>query len=266
MPHLAQLTGSWRGPRSRSSSVSRPTDVALWLGSLGHGGSPLLTIEAPAGHRQDIYRWSESIEISKWRTKGIRNEVVWTTLHSTEPMVSRVLQSQNFVIDEPLKTMVDQKFYLISDLFRVILEARFQVAEGEDASVLVTAITRWILDLKFAPKHEKLFEAAGVSRRVTQTEQLDLVFFLAALAFQSGVIERLTLALDRVEMAATAGLKDRRILLKELDEVAFGATRWEKLGSPIGILVGVDKLAPLENSSPKLSKLLRSGVLHQRSV
>jgi hypothetical protein len=213
-----------------------------------------------------MYFWCEAIQIPKWRTKGIQTEVVWTALHRYEPVLKQLLQAESVNIEEPLKSMVDQPFYLVSDLFRVILEARFQVAEGADPSFFLSLIARWILDQKLGARGEKFFEAANVSRRVSSTEQLDLVFFLATLASHSGVVRHLTLALDGVEMAATAGVKERRTLLKELDAVAFGATRWEKMGCPLGVVLGVDRLAPLENSAPKLSKLIRSGIVHQFPV
>lgn len=250
-----------------SAVVTPPVpEVARWLRSLGSGEVPLLTVEADESYRRAVYSWCCSVEVAKWRSKGVRGEVVTTALQTIEPCLGQLLQTENLLIEEPLKSMVDQSFYLVSDLFRVILEARFQVVEGSNATDFASSIMRWILDEKLNAQDLKLFEAAHVSRRVTLNEQLDLVCFLATLANQTGILDTLTFALDNVEMAATAGIKDRRVLLKELDDVAFTATRWEKLGSPLGVVLGVDRFSPLENSAPKLSKLLRSGVVHHPLV
>jgi hypothetical protein len=201
----------------------------------------------------------------KWKARGIRAEVVWNMLHFGEPIFIDLLTTESLLVEEPLRSMVDQRFYLISDLFRVILEARAEVIEGANPEPFIGAIARWIQDQKLSSKQEKLFEAAKVTRRVQPTEQLDLIFFLAALAAQSGIIERLTISLDRMDLAASAGPTDRRTYLRELDDVAFGATRWEKLGSPLGVIIGVDQLPFLESSS-KLGKLLNSGAVHHAPV
>lgn len=242
-----------------------PPEVSSWLGLLGRGEVPILTVAAPEDYRQTVYGWCSAIEVPKWRSHGIRTEVVWNMLHFGEPLFVDLLKANSLLVEEPLRSMVDQRFYLISDLFRIILEARFRVNEGADPLPFVVALSKWIQDQKLNSKQEKLFEAAKVSRRVQPTEQLDLIFCLAALASQSGVIERLTISLDRIDLAASAGVKDRRTYLRELDDVVFGATRWEKLGSPLGVILGVERLPFLDHST-KLGKLVNSGSVHQATA
>lgn len=256
-----------RPPSRRISAVqvrpSAPKDVLDWLNSLGQGEVPILLVEGDPAYRPLVYGWCSAIDASQWPVNGLRAEVIWSLLTIYRPIFSDILTAESLIVDEPLRSMVDQRFYLVSDLFRVILEARFQVREGAQPEFFLQAITQWILGSKLAPKQETLFEIAGVSRRVQATEQLDLVFFLIALASQTGIVNRVTLALDRVEQVA--GLKDKRIFLKELDEVAFAAIRWEKLGSTFGLIIGVEKFSLL-NVSTKLSKLLTSGVVHRQPV
>ena len=244
---------------------SAPPAVAHWLTSLGQGEVPLLTVEAPQDYRRTVYGWCSAIDVTKWQLHGIRSEVVSSLLQLGEPIFKDLLEVESFLVDEPLRSMVDQRFYLISDLFRVILEARFQVAEGAPPSLFLDAITRWILNEKLTARQETLFEEAKVSRRVQPTEQLDLCFFLVALSAQSGLINRLTLALDHVDRATSAGLTAKKTYLKELDDLAFCATRWEKLGSPLGVIFGVDRLDPLDTPT-KLGKLIRSGQIHRQPV
>jgi hypothetical protein len=241
-----------------------PPAVAQWLGSLGQGIVPVLTVEAPQDYRQIVYGWCSAIDIAKWRKHGIRSQVVLNLLQVGQPIFKDLLRVESFLVDEPLRSMVDQRFYLISDLFRVILVARFQVAEGANPDTCFDAITRWILDEKLTSAQEMLFAEAKVTRRVQPTEQLDLCFLLVTLAAHSGLINRLTIALDQVDRASSAGLTAKKALLKELDELAFGATRWEKLGSPLGIIFGVDRLDSLD--TPKFGKLIRSGQIHRQAV
>jgi hypothetical protein len=243
---------------------SAPPVVTQWLNSLGNGDVPLLTVEASQDYRRIVYGWCSAIDLAKWQTRGIRSEVVHNLLE-LESIWKDLLTVESFLVDEPLRSMVDQRFYLISDLFRVILEARFQVTEGANPDHFFQAITQWIRDEKLTPKQEALFVEAKVSRRVQVTEQLDLCFFLVTLAAQSGLISRLTLALDHVDRAATAGISAKKTYLKDLDDVTFGATRWEKLGSPLGIILGVDRLAPLETPT-KLGKLIKAGQVYRQPV
>jgi len=243
---------------------SAPPVVATWLSSLGQGAVPLLTVEASQEDRRTVYGWCSAIDLAKWQTRGIRSEVVHNLL-GLDTILKDLLTIESFLVDEPLRSMVDQRFYLISDLFRVILEARFQVAEGANPEPFLDAIIRWGLNEKLSPIQEKLFVEARVSRRVQPTEQLDLCFFLVTLAAQSGLINRLTLSFDHVDQAATAGISAKKAYLKDLDDVCFGATRWEKLGSPLGIILGVDRLAPLESPN-KLGKLIRAGQTYRLPV
>lgn len=237
-----------------------PKDILSWLSTLGQGEVPILVVEGSPTYRQMVYGWCSAIDAS-WTGNGIRAEVIWSVLTLCRPIFSDILTVDSLIVEEPLRSMVDQRFYLVSDLFRVILESRFQVLEGSKPEPYIQAITQWILGQKFTQKQVALFDAAGVTRRVQPTEQLDLVLFLIALASQTGIINRLTITLDSVEKAP----KDKRTHLKELDEVAFAATRWSKLGSTLGLVVGVESLSLL-NPSPKLSKLLHSGAVHRQPV
>ena len=242
-----------------------PPDITNWLSSLGRGEVPVLTVEGNEAYRRMVYGWCSAIEAPKWQQNGIRAEVVTRILLAGDSIFTDLLKGEALIIEEPLRSMVDQRFYLISGLFRVLLEARFQVNEGMDPKPLYQAIFRWILDEPLSSTQERLFESSNVSRIVQPTEQLDLTLFLVALATQSGVINRLTLSLDNVEQASLAGIKERRNYLRELDELVFACTRWEKLGCTLGIILGVERLSLL-NPSPKLGKLLNSGAFHRPSV
>lgn len=258
-----------RPPSRKISAVhvrpSAPSDILGWLNSLGQGEVPLLVVEAGPAYRQMVYGWCSAIAAPRWQSTGIRNEVIWSILNQGQPIFTELLTGDTLIVEEPLRSMVDQRFYLVSDLFRVILEARFQVREGAEPHDFIDAIRQWIIGGKLSMRQDQLFEAAGVTRRVQPTEQLDLVFFLIALASQTGITNRLTLSLDQMELASLSGAKDKRTYLKELDEVAFAATRWSKLGSTLGIIVGVEKISLL-SPSPKLSKLLSSGIIHRQPV
>lgn len=235
-----------------------PKVVHDWLSSLGQGGVSVLTVEGPPQARDHVFSWCSAVRASKWRENGFRNEVVQELLLAyQQTLFKRLLHAENLILDDPLKTMVDRGFYFVSDAFKVFLEAKFQVAEGWSADAHTEAVTRWVLNRKLEPCHLKLFEAAKVSRRVTQSEQLDFLFFVAALGAQSGISTPTTLALDAVELTSTVGKKDRRVFLNELEEIVFGALRWEKLGSSLGVVLGTEDSSLL---TPKLSRLLESSI------
>lgn len=236
--------------------MNPPDVVNDWLRSLGQGGVSVLTVEGPQQARKPVFDLCSTVQASKWREHGFRNEVVRELLGVyRNTLFNRLFHADNLLLDDPLRTMVDRGFYFVSDAFKVILEAKFQVAEGWSAEGHTEAVTRWVLNEKLTTAHLKLFEAAKVSRRVTQSEQVDFLFFAAALGAQSGVTEPTTLGLDSVELTSTVGKKDRRAYLSELEEIVFGAVRWQSLGSSLGIVLGTEDVSRL---TPKLHRLVKS--------
>lgn len=242
--------------------TSQPPEIAQWFRSIGQGEVPILTLAAPPEYRQAVYGWCGAIQAQKWKQQGIRTEVVSSLIEAGRVTFLNLLMVDSLPIDGPLRAMVDQRFYLVSDLFRVILEARARVNEGEDPEPLLASTLNWIQDGPLAPFEERLLVDSKVTRRVQPTERLDCILFLFTLASQSGILDRAVLGLDRMDLATTSGPTAKRGFLKELDELAFGVTRWEKLGSSLGVILGVEHL-PFVEESTKLGKLLRSGATYQ---
>ena len=234
-------------------SSSSTSQIDQWLKALGQGGLSVLTVEGPAPNRRALFHQCSAVTVDDWQL-GLKQSVLSSTLQAYRPMFSQLLHT-DLLLDEPLRGVVDKEFYFISDAFKIFMEARFQVSEGEPEETYVEAINRWVLGQPLESKHEEFFRSAQVYRRVGQEEQLDFIFFLAALSAMSGVVDRLTIAIDNVELAAS---KSQNALVQEIDDVVFRAYRWEKLGSPLGVLVGTEKVSLLPS---RLNRLLKDSVV-----
>lgn len=146
---------------------------------------------------------------------------------------------EEFLVDEPLRSMVDQSFYLVHDVHRAIWEARFLAREHAALDVterFVQAITSWISGQTLSEEHRQALSSIGINRPVaTATEQLDVMFFLLSLAYHSGLIERAVFVFDDLEEALQP---QKRAMLRQIRDLLATAKRWALLGSPVGILLG----------------------------
>jgi hypothetical protein len=173
---------------------------------------------------------------------------------------------ENFVIEEPLRSMVDQTHYLVHHLYRALWEFRFALKENttfEPAAYLFFAITRWMTMAELSADDLRVLEKIGVTRRVqSDTERFDLLFFLITLASQNGILNRMTFCFDGLESALRS---DKRSLLREMDLFLGAAERWVKFTqAPVGVLIGFGaserEMSQLRKLNPKLADRIEASL------
>ena len=150
-----------------------------------------------------------------------------------------LIAAEEFLVDEPLRSRVDQSFYLVHDVHRAIWEARFLAREHASLDAterFVQATTAWISGQVLADEHRQALSSIGINRPVASTfEQLDVMFLLLSLAYHSGLIERAIFVFDDLEEALQP---QKRAMLRQIRDLLACAKRWVSLGSPMGILLG----------------------------
>lgn len=164
-----------------------------------------------------------------------------------------------FVIDDPLRAMVDQKFYLVHDVYRFLWEVRFVSHETslKDAKKLMGTFLRWLEDDLTSGDLEVLGKLR-IERRIQEQERADVLCFLTTLAAQNAIVSRIVLGFE--------GLNDilepkERPKLKQLHSFLKTLTRWGGLGCPVRLLIGFDfgEISRLHNLHPKLADDIQAG-------
>ncbi len=172
-----------------------------------------------------------------------------------------------FLIEEPLRSMVDQAHYLFHEVYVALWELRFRLRENpkdfEPTLQFFNAIVRWLTASHLDTCDQAMLEAAGVTRRVSNDqERLDVLFFLVTLAEHNALLNRYVVCFDGLERALRP---DKRPLLREM--VTFLATldRWIRVAqAPVGVLIGMDtssrQMAALRRLNPKLASEVEAGL------
>jgi hypothetical protein len=172
-----------------------------------------------------------------------------------------------FVIEEPLRSLVDQSHYLFHDVYRVLWELRFRLRENggdfEPALAFFNAAIRWMTGETLSGADIAMLEAAGVTKRVTvDQERLDVVFFLITLCEHNALLNRFIICFDGLERALRP---DKRPLLREMTSLLTALDRWIRLAqAPIGILIGMDtssrQMVNLRRLNAKLADEIDAGL------
>lgn len=169
---------------------------------------------------------------------------------------------EEFVIEEPLRSMVDRRNYLVHDATRMLLEFRFLIQEGvpyESALATLRTFVKWISMGNLDAHDIKCLTHAGVRRRVTSiNERIDLLVFLLTVAEQNALILKSVFVFDGLEAAC-----NDRPRLRELHTMMQGIARWSKaMETPIGFVLGLDlKRRPqLRRANEKLSDDVTRGL------
>jgi hypothetical protein len=177
--------------------------------------------QVPAEVKHDLPPWFPPV--------GHAWELLWALVSTPE-----------FVIEEPLREMVDQQHFQIHDLYRALWEFRFALKENatfEPAAVIYFALTRWLTRSELTAEDLQVLSKIGITRRVTSdAEVFDLLFFIVTLAAQNGILNRMVICFDGLERTLTS---EGRPLLRELDLFLATAERWViNMQAPVGILIG----------------------------
>ena len=243
-----------------------------WAGGLTKGGSTLLCFDGPTpAHRQEVYSWVEQPTVDffkEWSRYGTLAYFSGRLLSPCcEPLsLLKDLTRHELVIDGPLRELADRGFRF-TELFKALWEAYFLHKEDRTADweELVTAIFRWVCRMGLSIEEKALLEKVHITQSVsTPREQLDQVFFLAALARQNAVFDRRIIVFDGLDLVLRLGKETRRRLLTDLLMTIEAAERWGRLGSSTGLLVGMStqrgSMASLKRYNRKLSKKIQVAV------
>lgn len=151
-----------------------------------------------------------------------------------------VASMPDFVIDEPLRTIVDQSNHPAHELYRQIWEVRFLTKERvnlNSAQEIVHRTTAWLTG-EDIPSHHRY----------------DLLCALLTLAVQNELIEDFNFHFQGLDRAF-----EEPKLLEDFDEFIYVVQCWADMGSLVNVTIGLDpKLLPkLEEVHPKLAKRLQ---------
>lgn len=194
----------------------------------------------------------------EWRDEGVTNSLTARIQRLALPHVDKasmaawyppqpgnwdlvwaLIAVENFVVEHPLRAMIDHSFYLVHDVHRVLWEARFLAREQptlQAAEALVDTFLRWITGRKLNERDQEALTALGIRKLVSSdTERFDVLCFLLTLGHHNGFLERAVFVFDGLERALEF---DRRPVLRQLQTLLDRGRTWVKLGCPIGILVG----------------------------
>lgn len=145
---------------------------------------------------------------------------------------------EDFVVEEPLRSRIDQDFLLIRDVYRALWEARFLAKENVNlapAQECVHTLVRWVSSSVLSLEDEARLQAIGVDRRIHPDERYDLLCFLIVLAAQNGLINQYLIAFDGLEEAT----EDHVSSLREMHRLITTVSEWiDSAPCPIGILIG----------------------------
>ncbi len=147
---------------------------------------------------------------------------------------------EEFIVEEPLRQLIDKPFYLVHDVHRALWEARFLAREHPNLGPVqgfMMHFDRWLMGDPLGDEGRKALAALGIKRLITKdSERLDVACFLLALACQNGLLERSVFLFDDLEHALQP---NKRSMLRQLHDLLESGRRWARLGSnPLGILIG----------------------------
>ena len=286
------LDEDWRAightPRKRPvepDPVVPDTETArAWFASLGTSHHTYLTVPGASPQaRASFYRnldhlcladyqhtrtWLLRGPLTDWTDRLRRLPILdecWDHLpgRSAAPTFWRWLwalgQTEDFVLDEPLRSMVDRPYHLIHDALRLLMGLRFlsweQAPDGQFAAMLHLMVRWMTMDAEpFSQAESRVLDELGVRRTPGSTdERLDLLILFLALAEQNGIIGKVAFVFDDIEAACT---NENRPLLRELHQMMQATARWAKfIEIPVALLLGFDpRRAPLlRRTNPKLA-------------
>lgn len=167
--------------------------------------------------------------MASWYPRGGPWELLWN-----------LIAVEEFVVEDPLRQIIDKPFYLVHDIHRALWEARFLAREHptlQPVEDFMVHFTRWLMGEPLGDEGRRVFSALGIKRTVSNSiERLDAACFLLSLACQNGLLERAIFLFDDLEHALQP---NKRSMLRQLRDLLDSGRRWGRLGSnPLGVLIG----------------------------
>jgi len=191
-----------------------------------------------------------------------RQRACWTAPPSEDvwELLWALVAAEDFLIEDPLRAMVDQKFYLVHDVYRLIWEIRFVSCETDDPKApkkLMGTFLRW-LSGSLLEEDRQVLMSLGIHRPIQEQERADVVLFLTTLAAQNAIVSRIVLGFE--------GLNDilmpkQRPKLKQLQGFLRALDRWGGMGCPVRAIIGFDfdDIPRLRKLNPKLADQIQAG-------
>lgn len=223
--------------------------VQDWVLRLSERGDALLTMSGPnPTMRAEAFRLCYTVPgltvlgntkyPQDWVTKGILTDLTQRVRGLTPTpwgLVWDLLSVEDFVVEDPLKGLIDQGFRF-TGCFKALWEARFLHREKrpKETMQLLGALIRWMTAAELTPEHKTLLTNVGVKHMLNETECMDMLLFVLALAYQNGLTDRSVFVFDGIEQA-----KKKDVLRKLADTVTV-FERWTRLGSAAGIVLGLN--------------------------
>jgi hypothetical protein len=240
--------------------------VQDWVLRLSERGDALLTMSGPnPTMRAEAFRLCYTVpgltvlgnglrgHEQDWVTKGIRTDLTQRVRGLTPTpwgLIWDLLSVEDFVVEDPLKGLIDQGFRF-TGCFKALWEARFLHREKrpKETMQLLGALIRWMTAAELTPEHKALLTGVGVKHALSETECMDMLLFVLALAYQNGLTDRSVFVFDGIEQAK------KNVLRKIADGVAV-FERWTRLGSAAGIVLGLnpENIDAITAMNPRLGK------------
>jgi len=255
--------------------------IQTWVQGLSEGGSPVLAVTGPHPlFRKEVFEtFYQSTDLLVEGASS--NTQDWLNLGLLPDLTQRVramtgrpwgilwdlLTTEDFIVEEPLKSLIDQGNTL-TGFFKGLWEARFLIQEGRktDSLTLVGALLRWQMGQALTTAHHTWLEKVHIDRELmSPQERLDMLFFMLALVYQNGLVDRSVFVFDGLERVIRAPAEKRKDLLRQVMDCLTILTRWSRLGSATGIVLGFDAngdtLNSLRHYNDRLGKLVASSLV-----
>lgn len=244
-------------PRTLPLSWNPPSirDVQAWVLQLSERGSSLLTMKGPNPiFRREAFNLCFDVpglailgntkNPQVWLEKGIRADLtqrVRGITHAPWGLFQELLIVPDFVVEEPLRGLIDQGFRF-TGFYKALWEARFlqQENRARESLHLLGSVIRWMTGADLDDKQKAALSSVGIACLLGESERLDMLLFLLALSYQNGLIDRAVFVLDGVDEVLRMNADRRKDMLRQLTETIQIFERWARLGSATGLVLGLD--------------------------
>jgi len=246
-----------------------------WAACVGQDSLPILLARDPGSTLYGLTGALQDAPDKHWVTEGLINNMtrrIASLSGSYEwDLLWRLLSLEDLDVSGSQRLLIDQG-HLITEMFKMIWEARFLLNEGQEVSSVVLSTLNWMTSHTSEGSQQALIDRLFLSsldvtlKPTTNHDRLDLLFFLISLAQQNGLVGNVVLVLDGLDRIL---LDDSTIQarLNEMFDVCLTSERWSRLGTHVGLIIGYSSgrvLNAVKKLHPRLETRLRSCLVSSR--